>query len=233
MWRWSRLSKSQKWLPDVFSTYVEVILYGYLPTWSLRSFLHVCGGDPTWSQFVLVSVWFSPRMWRWSSHQMIWLRAVQVFSTYVEVILNFLEKRLKRLGFLHVCGGDPEYLNANKRESKFSPRMWRWSSSLTKTKSGQGVFSTYVEVILTMNIHSIMFLRFLHVCGGDPQFGFILNWLKMFSPRMWRWSQWVTFYKQKMGVFSTYVEVILINSIFFCAVGSFLHVCGGDPHGRV
>ena len=75
------------------------------------------------------------------------------------------------------------------------------------------VFSTYVEVILSL----IAFLRnwfsFLHVCGGDPEQEREANHEDL--------------------VFSTYVEVILNPDPTFADLGSFLHVCGGDPAGGV
>ena len=87
--------------------------------------------------------------------------------------------------------------------------MWRWSCF----NAGFGVFvivfSTYVEVILTLRTNWLLAGCFLHVCGGDP--GEDINNAKSgkFSPRMWRWS-WVKYYvPDRETVFSTYVEVIL------------------------
>ena len=48
-----------------------------------------------------------------------------VFSTYVEVIPGASITNGKILGILHVCGGDPDYLNANNLDKQYSPRMWR------------------------------------------------------------------------------------------------------------
>ena len=50
-----------------------------------------------------------------------------------------------------------------------------------------------------------------------------------FSPRMWRWSCTARLRGGWFGVFSTYVEVILINLLKRTTPDSFLHVCGGDP----
>ena len=111
--------------------------------------------------------------------------------------------------FLHVCGGDPTLLNLTS---------W-WES----------VFSTYVEVILRIWLKRLTSVSFLHVCGGDP----MLNTESMtkleFSPRMWRWSQRVDACHRRWYVFSTYVEVILKESITMDQKFCFLHVCGGDP----
>ena len=46
---------------------------------------------------------------------------------------------------------------------------------------------------------------------------------------MWRWSQASTSWTCRSFVFSTYVEVILVPSLFYAAPESILHVCGGDP----
>ena len=53
-------------------------------------------------------------------------------------------------------------------------------------------------------------MSFLHVCGGDPWYP---------KPACC-----------PVGVFSTYVEVILNGTIDEVNSGSFLHVCGGDPN---
>ena len=48
------------------------------------------------------------------------------------------------------------------------------------------VFSTYVEVILTSDKNTLINLRFLHVCGGDPKDEADFIRCVAFSPRMWR-----------------------------------------------
>ena len=84
---------------------MEVILKGRLMAGGLKSFLHVCGGDPI------------SRTLKRSSFM--------VFSTYVEVILKLAVRALFPNGFLHVCGGDPGFANAKATGDAFSPRMWR------------------------------------------------------------------------------------------------------------
>ena len=73
-------------------------------TWAM-SFLHVCGGDPNLFNALTDKI--------------------EVFSTYVEVILQ--DFGITRIAdrFLHVCGGDPEYIRVYREAQKFSPRMWR------------------------------------------------------------------------------------------------------------
>ena len=53
------------------------------------------------------------------------------------------------MGILHVCGGDP------------SPVL-QWALIVA-------VFSTYVEVILTLMSNVVQLMSILHVCGGDPK----------------------------------------------------------------
>ena len=48
------------------------------------------------------------------------------------------------------------------------------------------VFSTYVEVILTVETDDGVEESILHVCGGDPiKLGF-REAMRVYSPRMWR-----------------------------------------------
>ena len=71
------------------------------------------------------------------------------------------------------------------------------------------VFSTYVEVILTLPSLLKLARCILHVCGGDPQR----------QP----------FQRLNQIVFSTYVEVILKSLSSITNQVCILHVCGGDP----
>ena len=152
-------------------------------------------------------------MWRWSWYFSFVLRQLLVFSTYVEVILPVIPLLISPIGILHVCGGDPNMKKERLITSEYSPRMWRWSSLDNTTINFNGVFSTYVEVIL---MHNIMWV--------------LRCW---YSPRMWRWSY---FDGEELGdiyVFSTYVEVILKAMQQSQQMQSILHVCGGDPNWRV
>ena len=86
-----------------------------------------------------------------------------------------------------------------------------------------------MEVILVR----LMFLKptksILHVCGGDPiPFNFIKA-IKLYSPRMWRWSWRDAKVSIPNEVFSTYVEVILCIFLSGFLINCILHVCGGDP----
>ena len=48
------------------------------------------------------------------------------------------------------------------------------------------VFSTYVEVILRLMHGTLIRVRILHVCGGDPKAMANLKPDEKYSPRMWR-----------------------------------------------
>ena len=159
------------------------------------------------------------------------IHIVTVFSTYVEVILSTSTLSVVQLGFLHVCGGDPDLSTYFDHVMRFSPRMWRWSYDYAYRSDREVVFSTYVEVILRVLKPTGTLLCFLHVCGGDPEKVNFANYDRPFSPRMWRWSCGCTHKELVWLVFSTYVEVILTLLGAFTKKQSFLHVCGGDPTG--
>ena len=107
MWRWSCTTWTVTGSLCVFSTYVEVILLLVNSIPVMDSILHVCGGDPYRSQFLIHTWPYSPRMWRWSwqhnAASLMW----RVFSTYVEVIPICSKVRPINVSILHVCGGDP------------------------------------------------------------------------------------------------------------------------------
>ena len=57
---------------------------------------------------------------------MVWFIGIpDVFSTYVEVILNLKRYLPARYSILHVCGGDPSVSLEDISTSLYSPRMWR------------------------------------------------------------------------------------------------------------
>ena len=230
MWRWFQLRYFNHINKAMFSTYVEVILKNFHKEIDWESVLHVCGGDPT--QFIILAIKLacSPRMWRWSSTTCRLSQLHTVFSTYVEVILSSRLAVKLALGVLHVCGGDPTTDVVAKSSDLCSPRMWRWSPILRWKSCIRQVFSTYVEVILNHIFHCYCSFCVLHVCGGDPARKNVTCWWVQCSPRMWRWSFMHDLKENKAIVFSTYVEVILINLLKRTTPDSVLHVCGGDPN---
>ena len=56
---------------------------------------------------------------------LIYRGSFSVFSTYVEVILIILLKKLQTISILHVCGGDPDLEPLHIAHQLYSPRMWR------------------------------------------------------------------------------------------------------------
>ena len=124
MWRWSLNSKGYKVTDQVFSTYVEVILFSCFRASFFWRILHVCGGDPNGTAGMSQKEVYSPRMWRWSLFFSVRQSNKIVFSTYVEVILNEQDRRIALSGILHVCGGDPEKLDNVATWIEYSPRMW-------------------------------------------------------------------------------------------------------------
>ena len=147
----------------------------------------------------------------------------------MEVILISCARLSISRCFLHVCGGDPKHVGLFVAWFLFSPRMWRWSWSMSLGEASHQVFSTYVEVI--QRVYQVMQAKssFLHVCGGDPEITSQSGTEQRFSPRMWRWSKEFTKLCKQKVVFSTYVEVILTSKWLSVTGVSFLHVCGGDP----
>ena len=169
MWRWSRSSCYSSLLFNVFSTYVEVILFLGVKVWLGNCILHVCGGDPELKNRNRANKEYSPRMWRWSSPISGLSVACPVFSTYVEVIPKGGFKTKASASILHVCGGDPIRIEWLSLILEYSPRMWRWSYLSEWSYLKTDVFSTYVEVILWQYEEWMVLQCILHVCGGDPE----------------------------------------------------------------
>ena len=189
MWRWSYYHPTSIHNCLVFSTYVEMILPRFVLLYPSFRILHVCGGDPT-TFCSLISIFsYSPRMWRWSSYQVQTLLLHRVFSTYVEMILHTFVVYVLAIRILHVCGDDPKPICNSAKTWWYSPRMWRWSCILVLKHLTFSVFSTYVEMILSLICTNTSVNGILHVCGDDP-----------------KGVYWDTDFPV---VFSTYVEMIL------------------------
>ena len=127
MWRSSYSASLPVTSFKVFSTYVEVILNKFFPCTSIASILHVCGGHPNQPKKSAHYFQYSPRMWRSSPSGPVKTVPVEVFSTYVEVILGLIPLSLKPSGILHVCGGHPHSDRVAVLDYEYSPRMWRSS----------------------------------------------------------------------------------------------------------
>ena len=151
MWRWSQGMRAEDIADKVFSTYVEMILC-FSVSWEKGTcILHVCGDDPCTLNHVKASL--------------------TVFSTYVEMILIQRQKSHLIECILHVCGDDPLPKTLPQVEIEYSPRMWRWSFGWLTPCNHINVFSTYVEMILILELVLAPYLSILHVCGDDPIIG--------------------------------------------------------------
>ena len=137
---------------------------------------------------------------------------VAIFSTYVEVFPSLARLMPLCLHFLHVCGGVSSSLKIRIKAWKFSPRMWRCFLSYTLWTGEQTIFSTYVEVFLIQPCSTKDLVNFLHVCGGVSRADTGRGPYAPFSPRMWRCFLRQSLKRYWSEIFSTYVEVFLIDS---------------------
>ena len=189
----------------------------------------MCGGDPVFTWTHLSDGRYSPRVWRWSFFTIESWPIRLVFSTCVEVIPFRLVRGGQRACILHVCGGDPQPTYYFYLTFRYSPRVWRWSQSDEPEEPELDVFSTCVEVILSDRAIPFLLFSILHVCGGDPNLMRYCVCLCLYSPRVWRWSSYIWKDWRYWRVFSTCVEVILMDVSKKRPQPSILHVCGGDP----
>ena len=127
MWRSSYADLQPQSTFQVFSTYVEVILFAAEFGTVCAGILHVCGGHPSRSFLTSIRIRYSPRMWRSSCHRIKAFRFYSVFSTYVEVIPLPTWLGFAWVSILHVCGGHPVLAFLSHEFTRYSPRMWRSS----------------------------------------------------------------------------------------------------------
>ena len=107
--------------------------------------------------------------------------------------------------------------------------LWLWPQ-WELVQYPTNLFPTYVGVILTALVSIVAVGAFRHVCGGDP-----VEWgekmaATIFSPRMWGWSFGDAKAQIIVGLFPTYVGVILCKYMKLNPFVAFPHVCGGDKN---
>ena len=156
------------------------------------NFLHVCGGVSLYCFNGRLGNRFSPRMWRCFRSSRSRSPPSSIFSTYVEVFLSVNGFSIRNRNFLHVCGGVSGYLIPFLVDEVFSPRMWRCFRDDRGTQTSENIFSTYVEVFLSINVLRLIVLNFLHVCGGVSNRNTKPENKGIFSPRMWRCFLWLS-----------------------------------------
>ena len=110
---------------------------------------------------------------------------------------------------------------------RFSPRAWRCFSGQSKVPICCEVFSTCVEVFLSLKSLPRRPSCFLHVRGGVSSRLLLGLRLFVFSPRAWRCFQASRQYWRSRDVFSTCVEVFLLDAGQGHHPPRFLHVRGG------
>ena len=166
-------------------------------------------------------------MWRCFCWRVLKTNGTLIFSTYVEVFLDTANFTEEQQNFLHVCGGVSGVVHFLGGMTIFSPRMWRCFPLYRFGWKANSIFSTYVEVFLSLYARSIAFSDFLHVCGGVSNRGFYVSERNIFSPRMWRCFRIGDGFAGSGEIFSTYVEVFPSRIQTKTQRFHFLHVCGG------
>ena len=154
---------------------------------------------------------FSPRQWRCFSRHNLHRGKCRVFSTPVEVFLAESWDDIEYTRFLHASGGVSFLYSFYTFLKKFSPRQWRCFQNITENLLKEVVFSTPVEVFLFTQKILPQTKRFLHASGGVSLFSHFLPRCLMFSPRQWRCFFTAILAGVSDIVFSTPVEVFLID----------------------
>ncbi len=166
MWRCFPAPGKKNRHADVFSTHVEVFLDCVRVRGDVLRFLHACGGVSGDEGEIAYPMRFSPRMWR------------------CFLMITLADQIIDR--FLHACGGVSTSRALRVCQDVFSPRMWRCFHCVQHRDTFVGVFSTHVEVFLSISTQPHHRERFLHACGGVSKGRKALYAFMKFSPRMWR-----------------------------------------------
>ena len=149
----------------------------------------------------------SPRPWRCFRSLQDAMIFAAVFSTSVEVFLCIFRPISSLSRLLHVRGGVSAQQLSTSAWGKSSPRPWRCFHVHSLVYIAKFVFSTSVEVFLTLTKQLSVNIQS--------------------SPRPWRCFSLSVSLSSVFCVFSTSVEVFLNDSVTITIQDSLLHVRGG------
>ena len=125
MWRCFLLSDCPPCLIEVFSTHVEMFPAQLFFPDQHAGFLHACGDVSCFPLRLYAAMQFSPRMWRCFFDLRVPHLVQLVFSTHVEMFLQYDHKYHTVERFLHACGDVSPLCSVKSVIMQFSPRMWR------------------------------------------------------------------------------------------------------------
>ncbi len=135
-------------MESVFSTHVEVFLQHDGSFVGRIGLLHACGGVSQRRAYHKYLIQSSPRMWRCFHIKNKIFILERVFSTHVEVFLEFNQLKEALKGLLHACGGVSFNGCLIFISPKSSPRMWRCFLIVKIVSTVALVFSTHVVMLL-------------------------------------------------------------------------------------
>ena len=128
---------------------------------------------------------------------------------------------------LHVRGGVSKALNTDSALFLSSPRPWRCFCPLLLGSLPARVFSTSVEVFPWLSPFSLVCRGLLHVRGGVSVISGASSVPERSSPRPWRCFRNQRCFVRTRTVFSTSVEVFLVDPPKMELERRLLHVRGG------
>ena len=170
----------------VFSTLVEVFLGAAYIFDQFISLLHARGGVSCHFSHSLELTGSSPRSWRCFYYPDCDPLHQKVFSTLVEVFLNFISFLQLPLSLLHARGGVSACSESATSLALSSPRSWRCFHFSESFHLFKIVFSTLVEVFLAFNASIAVSFRLLHARGGVSKMSINRLAVILSSPRSWR-----------------------------------------------
>ena len=156
-----------------------------------------------------------------------------VFSTSVEVFPPSSLLIWLPIGLLHVRGGVSKNGDLLDTFNESSPRPWRCFHESATEQVSIKVFSTSVEVFLSMEKIIASSVCLLHVRGGVSDSSIVpASWVWS-SPRPWRCFRIFLVHSTLSWVFSTSVEVFPRTTPSLATSIRLLHVRGGVSIGSI
>ena len=185
-WRcfWAELCGSV--VRSIFSTHVEVFLMLIQKTIIILDLLHARGGVSLKDIVFLSELKSSPRTWRCFLCSAICRRCAGIFSTHVEVFLKHEVYIRDAFDLLHARGGVSCSCVNFSSQRRSSPRTWRCFPIVGLLPEPTGIFSTHVEVFLTVLFSVNHSINLLHARGGVSIVLSLILRVSPSSPRTWR-----------------------------------------------
>ena len=149
---------------------------------------YACGDEPYTAVSSSIQSMYSLRMWGWTSILNCVFCPFTVFPTHVGMNPYFSLLSVRNPRIPYACGDEPTKELTENWLSKYSLRMWGWTSNIPPITAIIIVFPTHVGMNLLRIMQCKQLTGIPYACGDEPIIAINQQTNKQYSLRMWGWT---------------------------------------------